>query len=160
MQDLRRQIESLPLGGSTTVGQAAKQDSRVEKALIRAVNLARDFKLKFVLNHISYSQPVLDYVASLKVPVIVGPIYEAPKDDERYDAVYSLYPLDYRADVAALQRPEGATDSIVASASLIPEALVHAFSTFGVLLTPELPLTRRQHEIIATLVSALNRCFY
>jgi len=55
-----------------------------------AVNLAREFKLKFVLNHIHHSQPVLDYVASLKVPVIVGPIYEDPKDYERYDAVYKL----------------------------------------------------------------------
>ena len=43
-----------------------------------------------MLNHITHSQPVLDYVAGLKVPVIVGPIYEDPKDDERYDAVYSL----------------------------------------------------------------------
>jgi imidazolonepropionase-like amidohydrolase len=33
---------------------------------------------------------VLDYVAGLKVPVIVGPIYEAPKEDERYDTVYRL----------------------------------------------------------------------
>lgn len=33
---------------------------------------------------------MLDYVASLKVPVIVGPIYETPQDDERFDAVYSL----------------------------------------------------------------------
>jgi imidazolonepropionase-like amidohydrolase len=33
---------------------------------------------------------VLDYVASLKVPVIVGPIYEDPKPEERFDAVYSL----------------------------------------------------------------------
>ena len=32
-----------------------------------------------MLNHISHSQPVLDYVASLKVPVIVGPIYETQK---------------------------------------------------------------------------------
>jgi len=55
-----------------------------------AVGLAREFNLKFVLNHISHSQSVLDYVASLHVPVIVGPIYEDPKPEERYDAVYSL----------------------------------------------------------------------
>jgi imidazolonepropionase-like amidohydrolase len=55
-----------------------------------AVGLAKEFNLKFVLNHISHSQSVLDYVASLKVPVIVGPIYEDPKPYERYDAVYSL----------------------------------------------------------------------
>jgi len=55
-----------------------------------AVNLAREFNLHFVLNHISHSQSALDYVASLHVPVIVGPIYEDPKPEERYDAVYSL----------------------------------------------------------------------
>ena len=55
-----------------------------------AVRLANEFHLKFVLNHVSHSQPVLDYIAELKVPVIVGPIYEAPKPEERYDTVYSL----------------------------------------------------------------------
>ena len=65
---------------------AAEEGSDLETA----VNLANEFHLKFVINHISHSQSVLDYVASLKVPVIVGPIYEAPKTDERYDAVYSL----------------------------------------------------------------------
>jgi hypothetical protein len=43
---------------------------------------------------------------------------------------------------------------------LIPEALFHAFSTYGVLLSPELPLRRAQHEMIATTVSATNRCHY
>jgi imidazolonepropionase-like amidohydrolase len=67
--------------------------------LAAAVSLAREFNLKFVLNHISHSQPVLDYVASLKVPVIVGPIYEAPKPQERYDAVYSLPAQLYKRGV-------------------------------------------------------------
>jgi alkylhydroperoxidase family enzyme len=48
----------------------------------------------------------------------------------------------------------------VASHSLIPEALYHAFATFGVLMSPELPLTRARHEMIATVVSAVNRCHY
>jgi imidazolonepropionase-like amidohydrolase len=52
--------------------------------------LAQEFNLKFVLNHISHSRAVLDYVASLKVPVVVGPIYENPKEDERFDTVYRL----------------------------------------------------------------------
>jgi imidazolonepropionase-like amidohydrolase len=52
-----------------------------------------------VLNHISHSQMVLDYVASLKVPVIVGPIYETPKAEERYDAVYSLPAQLYKRGV-------------------------------------------------------------
>jgi imidazolonepropionase-like amidohydrolase len=33
------------------------------------------------------------------VPVIVGPIYEAPKEDERYDAVYSLPAQLYKRGV-------------------------------------------------------------
>ena len=56
--------------------------------------------------------------------------------------------------------PELLGESIVASHSLIPEALHHAFATFGALMLPELPLTRRQHEMITTVVSAINRCQY
>ena len=52
------------------------------------------------------------------------------------------------------------TDGIVASHSLIPDALYHAFATFGALMSPDLPLTRRQHEMITTVVSATNRCHY
>jgi len=55
-----------------------------------AIALAQEFKLKIILNHLSHAQPVLDQIAALKVPVIVGPIYEMPNDDERYDAVYKL----------------------------------------------------------------------
>jgi hypothetical protein len=47
LQDLRRRIESLPLGGSTTVGQAAKQDPRVEKAVVRAVNRAHPYEVDY-----------------------------------------------------------------------------------------------------------------
>ena len=82
------QLEALLpyLDGKKSIVLAAEEASDLETA----VNLANEFHLKFVLNHISHSQPVLDYVASLKVPVIVGPIYENPKPDERFDAVYSL----------------------------------------------------------------------
>ncbi len=74
------------LQGKKAIVLAAREPSDLETA----VGLARQFNLKFVLNHISHSQSVLDYVASLKVPVIVGPIYEDPKNYERYDAVYRL----------------------------------------------------------------------
>jgi hypothetical protein len=57
-------------------------------------------------------------------------------------------------------RGDNEVAGIVASHSLIPDALFHAFSTFGVLMLPELPLTRRQHEMITTMVSVTNRCFY
>ena len=74
------------LEGKKAIVLAAEGPSDLETA----VSLANEFKLKFVLNHISHSQPVLDYVAGLKVPVIVGPIYGAPKEDERYDTVFRL----------------------------------------------------------------------
>ena len=85
-RDLKLEALLPYLQGKKTIVLAAEEASDLETA----VNLAREFNLKFVLNHISYSQPVLDYVASLKVPVIVGPIYDEPKPYERYDAVYSL----------------------------------------------------------------------
>lgn len=58
-----------------------------------------------------------------------------------------------------LPTPDGPS-LIVASHSLLPEALYHAFATFGVLMSPELPLARRQHEMITTVVSVTNRCQY
>jgi len=84
------------------------------------------------------------------------------EDDERVQkamlAQRSVYPIEYATPV----HPEenGQTASIVASHSLIPDALFHAFSTFGALMSPELPLRRRQHEMIATIVSVTNRCVY
>lgn len=77
-----------------------------------------------------------------------------------YEAVYPLYPPEYRAEVPGVRNPDGTSDSIVAAHSLIPAALLHGMSTLGALLAPDLPLTRRQHEMIATVVSALNSCFY
>jgi hypothetical protein len=73
------------------------------------------------------------------------------------EAQRALYPVEYATPV---HPTEGGGAQIVASHSLIPEALYHAFSTFGVLMSPELPLSRRQHEMIATTVSVTNRCVY
>ena len=69
----------------------------------------------------------------------------------------ALYPKEY---ITPVHPAEGGGSQIVASHSLIPDALYHAFATFGVLMSPELPLTRRQHELISTMVSVTNRCFY
>ena len=90
------------------------------------------------------------------------PPAEADEDlQRRYQAVRSLYPPEYGVEVPAVVDPAtGTADSVVASHSLIPAAMQYAMSTFAVLLSEELPLTRRQHEMIATVVSALNRCFY
>ncbi len=68
---------------------------------------------------------------------------------------HALYPKEYARDPA-----DDGSRSIVATHTLIPDALYHAFATFGALLSPELPLSRRQHEMITTRVSAVNRCHY
>jgi hypothetical protein len=75
---------------------------------------------------------------------------------EAIDGERALYPPEYAT-------PTGITDeagSIVASHSLIPDALFHSFAAFGALMSPDLPLSRRQHEMITTVVSVANRCFY
>ncbi len=69
----------------------------------------------------------------------------------------TLYPIEYAQPVQELD--EG-LPGIVASHTLIPQALYHAFSTFGALMSPDLPLGRRQHEMIATMVSLTNKCHY
>jgi alkylhydroperoxidase family enzyme len=68
---------------------------------------------------------------------------------------HKLYPKEY-------VRPPGddGGKSIVSTHTLIPDALYHAFATFGALMAPDLPLTRAQHEMITTRVSAVNRCHY
>jgi hypothetical protein len=76
---------------------------------------------------------------------------------ELVQAQRALYPPEYANPV--FPQDDG-TAGIVASHTLIPEALYHAFGTFGALMSPDLPLTRRQHEMITTVVSATNRCFY
>jgi hypothetical protein len=70
----------------------------------------------------------------------------------------ALYPPEYDAPVDAVDESQGG--GITMSHTLIPGALFHAFGLMGVLMSPELPLERRQHEMIATVVSAVNRCFY
>ena len=73
------------------------------------------------------------------------------------DRQRALYPQEYAQPV---HPTADGTSGIVASHSLIPDALFHAFATFGTLMSPDLPLTRRQHEMITTVVSVTNRCVY
>jgi alkylhydroperoxidase family enzyme len=84
------------------------------------------------------------------------------EEDERgkkaMEAQRRLYPIEYATPVHPVN--DGETSGIVASHSLIPDALFHAFSTFGALMSSDLPLTRRQHEMITTVVSVTNRCHY
>ena len=73
-----------------------------------------------------------------------------------------LYPVEYRHEVEALKvvASHESGGNISASHSLLPDTLYHAFAELGTLYSPDLPLTRRQHEMIATVVSVLNDCFY
>jgi hypothetical protein len=72
-----------------------------------------------------------------------------------------LYPQEYavRVDAATSQSSEQ-DESIVSSHSLLPDTLYHAFATYGTLLSPDLALSRAQHEMIAATVSVANACFY
>jgi hypothetical protein len=83
-------------------------------------------------------------------------------DDERVKKAIEeerkLYPKEYATPAPSVDR--GETQSITASHSLIPDALYHSFSAFGAMMSPDLPLTRSQHEMIATMVSVTNRCHY
>jgi hypothetical protein len=87
------------------------------------------------------------------------PIAEADAQlRQAMEAQRELYPAEYAVPIHPT--PDGQASQIVASHSLIPDALYHAFATFGALMSPELPLTRRQHEMITTVVSVTNRCHY
>jgi imidazolonepropionase-like amidohydrolase len=85
-RDLKLEALLPYLKGERPVVLAANTAPDVETA----VSVANEFHLKFILNHVQHAQKALDFIASLKVPVIVGPIWELPKEMDRYDAVYSL----------------------------------------------------------------------
>ena len=52
--------------------------------------LAQEFHLKVILNHVTHTQEILDKIAAYHVPVIIGSIYDFPRADQRFDAVYTL----------------------------------------------------------------------
>ena len=74
------------LDGKKPVIVKAEEPSDVETAYA----LAQEFKLKMVLDGLTQSQAIYDKIAEWKLPVIVGSIYDAPKEWERYDAVYKM----------------------------------------------------------------------
>jgi hypothetical protein len=86
------------------------------------------------------------------------PISEADeKLRQAIETQKAVYPKEYADPV----HPDSSgASAIVGSHTLIPDALYHSFATFGALMSPDLPLSRRQHEMIATVVSVTNRCKY
>jgi imidazolonepropionase-like amidohydrolase len=85
-RDLKLEALLPYLHGKKPVVLAAEQPND----LLTALELANEFHLKVVLNHVTHSASLMDKVAATGLPVIVGPIYEQPKESERYDAVYSI----------------------------------------------------------------------
>jgi hypothetical protein len=86
------------------------------------------------------------------------PMNEAGDELRRaMESLKVLYPIEYATPV---HPAEGGGAQIILSHSLIPQALYHAFAAFGVMMSPELPLSRRQHEIVTTMVSVTNRCVF
>jgi hypothetical protein len=89
----------------------------------------------------------------------------SPADsDELRDALMRLRPLlpsVYNQAPEPGRLPESVADeSIVLSHALLPQVLEPIFLAQARLMAPELPLSRREHELIAATVSALNDCFY
>ncbi|MBZ5524372.1 MAG: amidohydrolase family protein [Acidobacteriia bacterium] len=85
-RDLKLEALLPYLHGQRPVILAAEQAND----LLTALSLANEFHLKVVLNHLAHSGSLVDKIAATGLPVIVGPIYEQPKEMERYDAVFSL----------------------------------------------------------------------
>src|SRR5215510_3640753 len=85
-RDLKLEALLPYLHGQKPMVLAAEQPNDLQTIL----DLAKEYHLKVILNHLAHSSEVLDKVAASGFPVIVGPIYEQPKDWERYDAVYRL----------------------------------------------------------------------
>jgi hypothetical protein len=87
---------------------------------------------------------------------------ESPDIARRLGEISAAYPPEYDPSKRHLRKSPAIVnnDSIMLSHSLVPEAMEHMFRGYAAMLTPDLPLTRRQQEMIATTVAALNRCFY
>jgi imidazolonepropionase-like amidohydrolase len=85
-RDLKLEALLPYLHGQKPMVLAAEEPNDLQTVL----DMAKEYHLKVILNHLAHSSEVLDKVAASGFPVIVGPIYEQPKEWERYDAVYRL----------------------------------------------------------------------
>ena len=85
-RDLKLEALLPYLEGKKPVIVKAEEPSDLETAY----TLAQEFKLHVILNGLTQSQGIYDKVAGWKLPVIVGSIYDDPKQWERYDAVYKM----------------------------------------------------------------------
>ena len=96
----------------------------------------------------------MTWIKTVPIPEADGRLREV------YQQLFALFPGEYLEQVPAVVKPDGTADRIMAAHSLLPEVMNHIFTAYGLLLSADLPLSRQQHEMIATVVSSLNRCFY
>jgi imidazolonepropionase-like amidohydrolase len=85
-RDLKLEAMVPYLRGQKPVVLAVEEPKDLETAL----DLAHQFHLKVILNHVTRVSSLLDKIAATGFPVIIGPIYEQPREWERYDAVYKM----------------------------------------------------------------------
>ena len=85
-RDLKLEALLPYLEGKKPVVVKAETANDVETAYA----LAQEFKLRVILNGLTQAQSIYDKIAQWKVPVILGSIYKAPKEWERYDTVYRM----------------------------------------------------------------------
>ena len=85
-RDLKLEALLPYLQGKKPVIVKADEPNDVETAYA----LAQEFKLRVILNGLTHAQGIYDKIAQWKVPVIVGPIYDEPKEWQRYDTVYKV----------------------------------------------------------------------
>ena len=71
--------------------------------------------------------------------------------------VRASYPKEYNGPAPGMP---GLDESIIESHTLIPDALYHSFMALSSMMSPDLPLSRREHELIASMVSLTNGCYY
>src|SRR2546429_399788 len=81
------------------------------------------------------------------------------EDDERVRELVlkqrQLYPIEYSTPAPSVDR--GFENSIVCSHTLFPEVLFHSFSAFGAIMSPNLPLQRYHHALIASWFNYISR---
>jgi hypothetical protein len=76
-------------------------------------------------------------------------------------ALRQTYPREYATTPEERRLPEAvARESILMSHTLLPEVMQPIFAAHAAMMSPDLALSRAQHEMIATVVSATNCCFY
>jgi imidazolonepropionase-like amidohydrolase len=85
-RDLKLEALVPYLEGKKPVIVTADEPNDIETAY----GIAKEFNLRVILDGLTHAGPIVDEIASWHVPVIFGPIYTEPHDNERYDAVFKV----------------------------------------------------------------------